>query len=85
MLSGGGPGAMEATHLGAWMAGRTEQDVDAAIDILKTAPSFKDKGWLSTSFEVMERYPRKGDYVSLGIPTYLYGHEPFSPLCYTYR
>lgn len=79
MLSGGGPGAMEATHLGAWMAGRTEQDVDAAIDILKTAPSFKDKGWLSTSFEVMERYPRKGDYVSLGIPTYLYGHEPSAP------
>ena len=79
MLSGGGPGAMEATHLGAWMAGRTEQEVDAAIDILKTAPSFKDKGWLSTSFEVMERYPRKGDYVSLGIPTYLYGHEPSAP------
>lgn len=79
MLSGGGPGAMEATHLGAWMAGRTGQDVDAAIDILKTAPSFKDKGWLSTSFEVMERYPRKGDYVSLGIPTYLYGHEPSAP------
>lgn len=79
MLSGGGPGAMEATHLGAWMAGRTGQDVDAAIDILKTAPSFKDKGWLSTSFEVMERYPRKGGYVSLGIPTYLYGHEPSAP------
>lgn len=79
MLSGGGPGAMEATHLGAWMAGRTEQDVDAAIDILKIAPSFKDKGWLSASFEVMERYPRKGDYVSLGIPTYLYGHEPSAP------
>ena len=29
MLSGGGPGAMEATHLGAWLAGCTEQDVDA--------------------------------------------------------
>ena len=25
MLSGGGPGAMEATHLGAWMARRTEE------------------------------------------------------------
>ena len=23
MISGGGPGAMEATHLGSWMAGRT--------------------------------------------------------------
>ncbi|MBQ9678320.1 MAG: hypothetical protein IJV44_09320 [Prevotella sp.] len=79
MLSGGGPGAMEATHLGAWMAGRTEKDVDAAIEILKVAPSFKDKGWLATSFEVMRRFPRQGDYVSLGIPTYLYGHEPSAP------
>lgn len=79
MLSGGGPGAMEATHLGAWLAGRTEQDVDAAVEILKVAPSFNDKGWLATSFEVMKRFPRKGDYVSLGIPTYLYGHEPSAP------
>lgn len=79
MLSGGGPGAMEATHLGAWLAGRTEQEVDAAVEILKVAPSFKDEGWLATSFEVMKRFPRKGDYVSLGIPTYLYGHEPSAP------
>ena len=79
MLSGGGPGAMEATHLGAWLAGRSEKDVDAAVDILKMAPSFSDKGWLASSFEVMKRYPRKGNYVSLGIPTYLYGHEPSAP------
>lgn len=79
MLSGGGPGAMEATHLGAWLAGRSEKDVDAAVDILKVAPSFSDKGWLASSFEVMKRYPRKGNYVSLGIPTYLYGHEPSAP------
>ena len=26
MVSGGGPGAMEATHLGAWMAGRTDDE-----------------------------------------------------------
>ena len=32
MLSGGGPGAMEATHLGAWLAGRTEADVDDAVE-----------------------------------------------------
>lgn len=79
MLSGGGPGAMEATHLGAWLAGRTEQDVDVAVKMLCVAPSFKDKGWLASSFAVMERFPRKGDYVSLGIPTYLYGHEPSAP------
>ena len=31
MISGGGPGAMEATHLGAWMAGRTDAEVDEAL------------------------------------------------------
>jgi len=75
MLSGGGPGAMEATHLGAWMAGRTEKDLDDAISILSAAPSYKDKEWLSSSFNVMRRYPQNR-YVSLGIPTWLYGHEP---------
>ena len=45
---------------------------------LAVAPSFKDKGWLASAFRVMERYPQK-DYVSLGIPTWLYGHEPSTP------
>jgi predicted Rossmann-fold nucleotide-binding protein len=79
MLSGGGPGAMEATHVGAWMAGRTEAEVDDAVEMLTVAPSFKDEGWLASSFEVMKKYPLQGDYVSLGIPTYLYGHEPSAP------
>jgi predicted Rossmann-fold nucleotide-binding protein len=79
MLSGGGPGAMEATHLGAWMAGRNEADVDDAVEMLAKAPSFKDEGWLASSFEVMKKYPLESNYVSLGIPTYLYGHEPSAP------
>ncbi len=79
MLSGGGPGAMEATHLGAWLAGRTEAEVDDAVAMLAKAPSFKDEGWLASAFEVMKKYPLTGDYISLGIPTYLYGHEPSAP------
>jgi predicted Rossmann-fold nucleotide-binding protein len=79
MLSGGGPGAMEATHLGAWLAGRTEQEVDEALNVLAPAPSFRDKGWLSLAFEVMERWSQQQGYVSLGIPTWLYGHEPSTP------
>ena len=31
MVSGGGPGAMEATHFGAWMAGRTDKYFDNSI------------------------------------------------------
>lgn len=79
MVSGGGPGAMEATHLGAWMAGRTDEEAQEAIHILAAAAtSFKDQKWVSSALEVMHRYPQTR-YVSLGIPTWLYGHEPSTP------
>lgn len=78
MVSGGGPGAMEATHLGAWMAGRSDEDLDTAIDILSSAPSYKDRMWLDTAFKVMLRFPQE-QYSSLGVPTWLYGHEPATP------
>jgi predicted Rossmann-fold nucleotide-binding protein len=78
MVSGGGPGAMEATHLGAWMAGRSEEETDHAISILKEAPSFNDKRWLNTALQVMLEFPQE-QYVSLGVPTWLYGHEPATP------
>ena len=78
MVSGGGPGAMEATHFGAWMAGRSDAELDEALDILRTADTFRDGGWLSTAFRVMERFPQT-QYKSLGIPTWLYGHEPSTP------
>ena len=79
MLSGGGPGAMEATHLGAWLAGRSQEEAQEAIATLAAAAaSFNDKGWLSSALSVMRRYPQHR-YVSLGIPTWLYGHEPSTP------
>ena len=78
MLSGGGPGAMEATHLGAWMADRKDSELDDALDMMMPSPSFKDAGWLRTAFEVIDKYPQQ-EYVSLGIPTWLYGHEPSTP------
>jgi hypothetical protein len=37
VVSGGGPGMMEAANLGAYLAKRTEDDLDAAITILKKA------------------------------------------------
>lgn len=76
MISGGGPGAMEATHVGAWMAGRSAQDVNDAIDILSQAPTFEDEGWLQKAFETKEKFPLITDYKSLAIPTWFYGHEP---------
>ena len=85
MLSGGGPGAMEATHLGAWLAGRNQEEADAALQMLLPHPSFHDEGWLASAFHVMKRYPQQRlssdnyKFESLGIPTWLYGHEPSTP------
>lgn len=79
MVTGGGPGAMQATHVGAWMAGRTEQEVNDAMDILSQAPDFQSAEWLSSGLEVMRRFPQDKGFCSLGIPTWFYGHEPASP------
>ena len=78
MVSGGGAGAMEATHLGAWLAERSDEEVEEALSILKAAPSWQDKGWLSSAFKVMLKF-RQTHFISLGIPTWLYGHEPATP------
>ncbi|MBR5725076.1 MAG: hypothetical protein IKX62_06880 [Bacteroidales bacterium] len=78
MVSGGGPGAMEATHFGAWMAGRSDAEFEQAVEMLLVADTFRDKGWLSSAFRVMERFPQSR-FQSLGIPTWLYGHEPSTP------
>ena len=78
MVSGGGPGAMEATHLGAWLAGRSSAEVGQALDTLSIAPKYSDSGWLGSAMEVIEKYPQQ-KYKSLGVPTWLYGHEPATP------
>lgn len=82
MTSGGGPGAMEATHFGAWMAHRPTADVDGALAILAECPVYEPREqWVATAIRTKEAYPQVAglDGViadSLGIPTWLYGHEP---------
>lgn len=76
MISGGGPGAMEATHFGAWMAGRGMEEMDDALNMMVSAPGYKSEGWFSTVIDVIDRYPQVSDYKSLAIPTWFYGHEP---------
>lgn len=78
MVSGGGPGAMEATHLGVWFAGKSNEELSDAIQMLSIAPLYNDPMWLSAAFKVFDKYP-KTDYVSLSIPTWFYGHEPPTP------
>jgi predicted Rossmann-fold nucleotide-binding protein len=74
LVSGGGPGAMEATNLGAWLAGDDEAALDATIAAMERAPTFRDEGWLELALEARAR-AKKG-HESLGVPTWFYGHEP---------
>jgi predicted Rossmann-fold nucleotide-binding protein len=83
LVSGGGPGAMEATHLGAWFARRSEAELASALELLSKAPSYQDREWLARAFEVRALWPLRDEdrpaCESLGIPTWHYGHEPPNP------
>lgn len=78
MCSGGGPGAMEALHVGAWFAGKTDIELKDAVNMLRPAPIYSHPDWLKTSYIVLEKYPDT-QFKSLGIPTWLYGHELSTP------
>ncbi len=76
--SGGGPGAMEATNLGASLAGTTQETLESAIAMLGECPGFRPiVDWLDSAFNVRAAFlPDDGGNRSLGIPTWTYGHEP---------
>lgn len=79
VTTGGGPGAMEAANLGAYLAGQSEAALEEALEVLATAPSFApDVGaWVEAAFRVLDDHPQGTD--TLGIPTWHYGHEPPNP------
>ena len=86
MLSGGGPGAMEATHLGAYLANFDDDaSLDRALAILSSRPKgaepgkeYADLDWLHRAMRVRAALPlpARPRFDSLGIPTWHYGHEP---------
>lgn len=74
VVSGGGPGIMEAANLGAYFAHYAQEDLIAAIQILEQAPTYEDPEYVSRAREVLELYPNGAK--NLAIPTWFYGHEP---------
>ena len=87
IVTGGGPGVMEAANLGSYFATRTATELSTAIDLLAPAPDFLDHDpYTAAALAVRHAYPAPaavaGDVVArlthggLALPTWLYGHEP---------
>ncbi len=81
VITGGGPGVMEAVNLGAFLCSRPPADLAAALDMLAAAPDFADHDpYTAAALAVRRRFPPLEVQWSyrggLSIPTWLYGHEP---------
>ncbi|WOI52858.1 hypothetical protein [Parvularcula sp. LCG005] len=87
VITGGGPGAMEAAHFGAWFAGRPDGDMTDALAQMAVRPEgappgkeYDDQDWLYRAWCIRSAYPQSAEdaerYRSIGIPTWFYGHEP---------
>ncbi|HTJ68418.1 MAG TPA: LOG family protein [Actinospica sp.] len=85
VATGGGPGAMEAANLGAYLAPYPDEALTQSLAMLAGVPTFRPDvtPWARTAFAVRTVYPptKAGD--SLSIPTWFYGHEPPNPFAST--
>lgn len=78
IVTGGGPGVMEAANLGAYLSSYSAEALDEAIERLAAAPDFRVAGpYTATALGVRAVFPvHDPNAGGLAIPTWLYGHEP---------
>lgn len=74
IASGGGPGIMEASNLGAYFGNYAKAELDEALKMLADKPHYSDEGFTKIALQVLEKFPNGKP--SLAIPTWFYGHEP---------
>lgn len=79
VATGGGPGAMEAANLGATLAGAAATEVSDVLARIAEVPTFRPSitDWARAGFKATDR----SNDLSLGVPTWFYGHEPPNPFC----
>lgn len=74
VVSGGGPGIMEAANLGAYLGNYPATVINDVLQILHKAPHYNDPGYSKAAIEILNSY--NDGCESLAIPTWFYGHEP---------
>ncbi|WP_232677778.1 LOG family protein [Nocardioides sp. R-C-SC26] len=80
VATGGGPGAMEASNLGARLAHLSDDVTDYALERLAQASSFRPSvdAWVLPALQIAAEAAQLSPVPAhtLGVPTWHYGHEP---------